>query len=129
MTSIPPDLAYSEDHLWVERVLSSSNLRIGVTDFAQAALGEVVSVFLPDVDSNVTIGVPFGEIESAKVVNDLVSPVTGKVKAVNAIVCDEPTKINHDPYGDGWLLEIEPSATGQAAGLTAREYAALAGEA
>jgi len=128
MTNIPPDLTYSEHHVWFRRVPSSSNLRIGVTDFAQASLGDIVSVFLPAVDSDVTYGSAFGEIESAKVVNDLVSPVNGKVKVINATVLAEPTKINSDPYGDGWLVEIEPSPTGQPAGLTAAEYAALAGE-
>ncbi|MDX1883661.1 glycine cleavage system protein GcvH [Mycolicibacterium sp. 120270] len=106
MSEIPPDLIYTSEHEWVERV-SDDTVRVGITDFAQSSLGDVVFVQLPDVGANVTAGEPFGEVESTKSVSDLYSPVTAKVVAVNGVLEGAPELLNSDPYGAGWLVELQ----------------------
>lgn len=115
MTEVPSDLQYTVEHEWVRRT-GDDTVRVGITDFAQSALGDVVFVQLPDVDSDVTSGESFGEVESTKSVSDLYAPLTAKVVAVNGDLEGSPDLVNADPYGAGWLLELQAdSATIDAA--------------
>ena len=113
MSDIPPDLHYTAEHEWVRRS-GEDTARIGITDFAQSALGDVVFVQLPDVGTELTAGESFGEVESTKSVSDLYAPVSGKVSAVNSDLDGSPQLVNSDPYGAGWLLDVQVS---DAAGL------------
>jgi glycine cleavage system H protein len=114
---VPEDLLYAEDHEWV---LDDDGLvRIGITDFAQDALGDVVFVTTPEVGSRVTAGQPMGELESTKSVADLVAPVSGVVEAINERLDDEPGLVNVDPYGDGWIALVRPEGEGWRDGLLA----------
>jgi glycine cleavage system H protein len=106
VSDIPPDLHYTAEHEWVRRS-SDDTVRVGITDFAQSALGDVVFVQLPDVGTEVTAGESFGEVESTKSVSDLYAPLTGTVTAVNGDLDGSPQLVNSDPYGDGWLLDIQ----------------------
>jgi glycine cleavage system H protein len=108
VSDIPPDLHYTAEHEWVRRS-GDDTARIGITDFAQAALGDVVFVQLPEVGTELTAGEPFGEVESTKSVSDLYAPVSGKVSAVNGDLDGSPQLVNSDPYGAGWLLDIQAS--------------------
>ena len=129
MSEIPPDLYYTSEHEWVKRA-GEDTVRVGITDFAQSSLGDVVFVQLPDVGSDVTAGESFGEVESTKSVSDLYAPVTAKVVAVNGDLESSPQLVNSDPYGDGWLIELQadPEALERDLGnlLDAGGYAALA---
>ena len=109
MSEIPSDLYYTEDHEWVRRT-GDDTVRVGITDFAQAALGDVVFVELPDVDAEVTAGGEFGTVESTKSNSDLFAPITAKVIAVNGEVADSPELVNSDPYGAGWLIDLQVDA-------------------
>jgi glycine cleavage system H protein len=106
VSEIPPDLYYTSEHEWVQRT-GDDTLRVGITDFAQSSLGDVVFVQLPDVGSDVTAGESFGEVESTKSVSDLYAPVTAKVVAVNGDLESSPQLVNSDPYGEGWLIELQ----------------------
>ncbi len=108
MSDIPADLHYTAEHEWVRRS-GQDTVRIGITDFAQSALGDVVFVQLPDVGSEVAAGESFGEVESTKSVSDLYAPVSGKVVAVNSDLDGSPQLVNSDPYGAGWLLDVQAS--------------------
>ena len=108
MSDIPADLRYTAEHEWVRRS-GDDTVRVGITDFAQSALGDVVFVQLPDVGSEVTAGESFGEVESTKSVSDLFAPVSGTVSAVNGDLADSPQLVNSDPYGAGWLLDVQVS--------------------
>ncbi len=108
MSDIPPDLHYTAEHEWVRRS-GDDTARIGITDFAQAALGDVVFVQLPEVGTELTAGEPFGEVESTKSVSDLYAPVSGQVSAVNGDLDGSPQLVNSDPYGAGWLLDVQAS--------------------
>ena len=108
MSDIPADLHYTAEHEWVRRS-GDDTVRVGITDFAQSALGDVVFVQLPDVGSEVTAGESFGEVESTKSVSDLFAPVSGTVSAVNGDLDDSPQLVNSDPYGAGWLLDVQVS--------------------
>lgn len=108
MSDIPPDLRYTAEHEWVRRS-GDDTLRVGITDFAQSALGDVVFVQLPDVGAELTAGESFGEVESTKSVSDLYAPVSGKVSAVNTDLEGSPQLVNSDPYGAGWLLDVQVS--------------------
>ena len=108
MSDIPSDLHYTAEHEWVRRS-GDDTVRVGITDFAQSALGDVVFVQLPDVGSEVTAGESFGEVESTKSVSDLFAPVSGTVSAVNGDLDDSPQLVNSDPYGAGWLLDVQVS--------------------
>ena len=108
MSDIPADLHYTAEHEWVRRS-GEDTVRIGITDFAQSALGDVVFVQLPDVGSEVAAGESFGEVESTKSVSDLYAPVSGKVVAVNSDLDGSPQLVNSDPYGAGWLLDVQAS--------------------
>jgi glycine cleavage system H protein len=106
VSEIPPDLSYTAEHEWVQRV-GDDTVRVGITDFAQSSLGDVVFVQLPDVGTEVTAGESFGEVESTKSVSDLYSPVTAKVVAVNGELEGSPQLVNSDPYGEGWLVDLQ----------------------
>ncbi len=125
MSNVPGNLQYSKEHEWVDS--SGGNLvKIGITDYAQGALGDIVYVQLPKVGDTVTEGVVCGEIESTKSVSELFSPVSGKVVSVNTQLDSAPETLNSDPYGAGWIAEIEIS-TPSAALLDAAGYSALIG--
>ena len=106
MSDVPDDLKYTAEHEWV-RVDGSNTARIGITDYAQQALGDVVYVSLPDVGASVQKGAAVGEIESTKSVSDLYAPLTGTVTARNDDLDAQPELINSAPYGAGWVFEIE----------------------
>ena len=112
MSDIPPDLHYTAEHEWVRRS-GDNTARVGITDFAQSALGDVVFVQLPDVGTELTAGESFGEVESTKSVSDLFAPVSGKVSAVNGDLEGSPQLVNSDPYGSGWLVDVEVSDVGE----------------
>lgn len=112
MSDIPPDLRYTAEHEWVRRS-GDDTVRVGITDFAQSALGDVVFVQLPDVGTELTAGESFGEVESTKSVSDLYAPVSGKVAAVNSDLDGSPQLVNSDPYGGGWLLDVQVSDVGE----------------
>jgi len=107
MSEIPDDLRYSQDHLWVRRDSGTSLLRVGVTDFAQDSLGDVIDVTLPGLGDAVQAGEACGTIESAKSISDLIAPVTGTVRAGNDDLARNPSLVNSDPYGQGWMFEVE----------------------
>lgn len=113
MSDIPPDLHYTAEHEWVRRS-GDATVRVGITDFAQSALGDVVFVQLPDVGAELTAGESFGEVESTKSVSDLYAPVSGKVSAVNTDLDGSPQLVNSDPYGAGWLLDVQVSDVAEA---------------
>ena len=124
MSSVPESFAFTSDHEWVE---SSGDIsRIGITDFAQAALCDIVYVQLPKVGDALEAGKVCGEIESTKSVSDLFSPVTGVVSAVNELLSNSPESLNSDPYGSGWIFEVSGGVVGTT--LTATEYRAAIGE-
>ena len=122
--NVPDDLLYSSDHEWVQR--RGSLVRIGITDYAQDALGDVVFVQLPAIGSTLAAGAAVGEVESTKSVSDVFAPVAGVVVGVNERLVAQPELLNQDPYGEGWLCEIEVAATsGIDALLDAAAYRAL----
>jgi len=102
----PEDLRYSSDHEWI-KVEEGGRVRVGITDYAQDALGDVVYVDLPEVGATVKIGDSISEVESTKSVSDIYAPVTGKVAEVNDDLADEPERLNSDPYGEGWIFVVE----------------------
>ena len=121
---LPQHLRYSSDHEWV--AVEGNRARVGITDYAQDALGDVVYVQVPAVGSVVVAGDSFGEVESTKSVSDVYAPVSGTVTAVNDALSTSPEALNHDPYGIGWLCEIEMSNPADADSLLdAAAYAAL----
>jgi glycine cleavage system H protein len=114
----PENLRYTVEHEWVDGSGEpGTTVRVGITDFAQDALGDIVYVNLPDVGTEVTSGGVMGELESTKSVSDLFSPVDGTVSAVNDALNDNPELCNSDPYGDGWLAEITVGENGDLGGL------------
>jgi glycine cleavage system H protein len=120
----PDDLRYSTDHEWAR--LEDGKVRVGITDYAQDTLGDVVFVQLPEAGARVEAGGTFGEVESTKSVSDLYAPVAGTVAEVNAELADAPNRLNDDPYGEGWICVIEPDDPSQLdALLDADGYRAL----
>ena len=105
--TVPPDRRYTSDHEWAR--LEDGRVRMGITDFAQDALGDVVFVQLPDLGAEVTAGGPLGEVESTKSVSEIYAPVTGTVAEVNGALSDAPQRVNDDPYGEGWICVIQPA--------------------
>lgn len=105
MSDIPADLYYTSEHEWVQRT-GDDTVRVGITDYAQSALGDVVFVQLPDVGAQLAAGDAFGEVESTKSVSDLYAPVAAKVVAVNGDLDGSPELVNSDPYGEGWLVDL-----------------------
>lgn len=112
---IPEDLRYTSDHEWVAP--GSGGLKVGITHFAQDALGDIVYVQLPDEGTVVDAGQSLGEVESTKSVSEIYAPISGTVTARNEKLNDEPELINSDPYGEGWLVTIEPSDVSDVDGL------------
>jgi glycine cleavage system H protein len=104
--NVPDDLRYTADHEWVRA--EGTRLRVGITDYAQDALGDIVFVQLPEPGIAVTAGASFSEVESTKSVSDVYAPVSGTVVEVNGELADAPQRLNDDPYGEGWLCVIEP---------------------
>ena len=120
--SVKDDLYYSEDHEWIRE--EEDYLLIGITDFAQEELGDIVFVELPEVDEEFDKDDSFGVLESVKAVSDTFIPISGKVIEVNEDLIDNPELINNDPYGDGWLIKVEPAADSELDELlSAEEYA------
>ena len=125
--SIPDELRYTAEHEWI--AVNGTIASIGITDFAQQALGDVVYVSVPAPGTRVTAGEPCGEVESTKSVSDIYSPVDGEVSEVNPDLEDDPALVNSDPYGAGWLMKIQLDDPDNEAGLlTADEYADLTKE-
>ncbi|MEV4265414.1 glycine cleavage system protein GcvH [Kribbella sp. NPDC058693] len=112
----PEDLKYTAEHEWL-KAGSDGPVRVGITDFAQDQLGDIVYVQLPEVGSTVRAGDACGELESTKSVSDLFAPVNGTVTAVNEALADQPDLVNSDPYGEGWLLDIEVEDAAEVAAL------------
>lgn len=122
--AIPDDLRYSSDHEWI--AVTGNRIRIGITDYAQDALGDVVYVQVPSVGSVVSTGQTMSEVESTKSVSDIYAPVAGTIVAVNEALADAPESLNSDPYGNGWICEIEVSDAAELDGLLdANGYRAL----
>lgn len=113
--NVPSDLKYTREHEWAR--VQGKTVVVGVTQHAQESLGDVVYVELPKVGASVTSGKQFGVIESTKAVSELYSPLTGTVVKVNDALTDNPSTVNTDPYGAGWIVEIEPSDPKQVDGL------------
>ncbi len=103
-TNIPEDLSYTEEHEWVSQ--DSEICTIGITDYAQSELGDIVFVELPEVGESVKQGQPFGTIEAVKTVSDLFAPVSGEVVEINQSLEETAEQINNDPYGDGWIIKL-----------------------
>jgi glycine cleavage system H protein len=116
VSEIPSDLYYTEEHEWVLRT-GDDTVRVGITDYAQSALGDVVFVQLPEVGAEVSAGESFGEVESTKSVSDLYAPITAKVVAVNGDLDGSPQLVNSDPYGEGWLVDLQVDANSLDDGL------------
>jgi glycine cleavage system H protein len=116
---IRSDLLYTQTHEWIKN--NGSTVRVGVDDYAQSALGDIVYVELPSVGITVNEGAAFGSLESTKAVSDLNSPVAGKVVAVNEALSDNPELVNSSPYEDGWIIEIEIAGTGELDGMMKSE--------
>ena len=105
--NVPDDRRYTQDHEWAR--LEDGRVRVGITDYAQDALGDVVFVQLPERGAQVEAGVTFSEVESTKSVSDIYAPVAGTVVEVNSDLVDAPQRINEDPYGEGWICVIDPT--------------------
>jgi len=128
MSQVASNLLYSKGHEWVE-VLSDNKVRIGITDFAQNQLGDIVFVEMPEVGAKVAQDDSVGSVESVKTVSDIYCPVSGKVASVNSSLEDAPELVNSSPYGDGWMIEVEISGREALEGLlTAAEYEAYTNE-
>jgi glycine cleavage system H protein len=130
MSKIPPDLLYTEEHEYVRRTDSENEVIVGITDYAQGELGDVVYVELPDVGAKLGRMEVFGTIEAVKAVSELYTPVAGEVIAVNEALEDDPALVNTDPYGDGWMIRIKmESASPLEELLPPEDYRALIEEA
>ena len=125
---IPQDLKYSTDHEWV-RNLDGDRVRVGITDHAQDELGDIVFLQMPEPGTEVAPGDAVGEVESTKSVSDIISPVSGTVLARNEALDSTPELVNSDPYGDGWMIEVQLSDPGELSELLdASGYAELIGD-
>ncbi|MEV8586773.1 glycine cleavage system protein GcvH [Streptomyces sp. NPDC051180] len=116
MSHYPDHLKYTKDHEWVEKT-GAKRVRVGVTDFAQKQLGDIVFVDVPTVGRDIEAGEPFGSLESVKSVSELYAPLSGRVATVNPDLESDPENINTDPYGDGWIVEIDLAGAGALDGL------------
>ena len=121
MANVPENLHYSKDHEWVR--VDGDIAIIGITDYAQNSLGDVVYVELPKAGEDFSANEPFGSVESVKAVSEMFTPVSGSVVEINESLADEPEKVNSDPYGDGWMIRLRMSTPGEVDSLlTAAEY-------
>jgi glycine cleavage system H protein len=107
MANVPADLKYTPEHEWAKK--EGERIRVGITEFAQSELGDVVFVELPKAGAKVSRRQPFGVVESVKAVSDLFAPLSGEVVEVNAALAKAPETVNQDPYGQGWMIAIKPS--------------------
>src|SRR5580692_5100052 len=123
-SQVPPELMYTKDHEWAH--VDDNVISVGITEYAQDALGEVVYVELPEEGQKVTQNEPFGVVESVKAVSDLIAPVSGTVVEVNEALTEQPGNVNDDPYGDGWMIRIEMDSEKELATLmTPADYEKL----
>jgi glycine cleavage system H protein len=128
MTDLPGDLMYTREHEWLRRE-DDGSVTIGITDHAQAALGDLVYVELPEVGQDLDSGGDMAVVESVKAASDVYAPISGAVVAVNGEHGDDPEKINTDPYGDGWIVRMQPSEEiDESALLTPNDYQTLLDE-
>ncbi|MFO7260357.1 MAG: glycine cleavage system protein GcvH [bacterium] len=129
MSEIPPDLLYSEEHEYLKPTGEEGIYQVGITDYAQSELGDIVYVELPEEGSKFSRMEPFGTVEAVKAVSDLYCPVSGEVVEVNTALEDDPGLINTDPYGEGWMIKLKIADEGELDSLLgAAEYAAHIGE-
>lgn len=127
MTELPGDLEYTKDHEWL-RQEEDGSVTIGITDHAQSALGDLVYVELPEVGQELEVGAEMAVVESVKAASDVYAPISGSVVEVNEALADDPEKINADPFGDGWIVRLQPSAEGNGETMDPKEYQALLDE-
>ena len=121
MANVPEDLHYSKDHEWVR--VEGNTAIVGITDYAQDSLGDVVYVELPKVGDQFAANESFGSVESVKAVSEVFSPVSGEISGINESLSDEPEKVNEDPYGNGWMIRVNMSNAGEVDSLlSAAEY-------
>ena len=121
MANVPEDLHYSKDHEWVR--VDGDQAIIGITDYAQDSLGDVVYVELPKVGEEFAANESFGSVESVKAVSEVFTPVAGEIVKINESLADEPETVNSDPYGEGWMIRVKMSNAGEVDSLlTAAEY-------
>ncbi|SFA43377.1 glycine cleavage system H protein [Anoxybacillus pushchinoensis] len=119
--NVPKELRYSQEHEWAR--VEGNTVRIGITDFAQSELGDIVFVELPEIGAQLTANEPFGSVESVKTVSELYAPISGKVVAVNEELNDNPEYVNESPYDKAWMIVIEPSDMSEVDNLlTAEQY-------
>ncbi|MFD3747418.1 glycine cleavage system protein GcvH [Nocardia sp. NPDC058633] len=127
--TFPDDRSYTDDHEWVSiapgATLPDEPVRVGITSLAVDSLGELVFIDLPEVGATIVVGEPCGEVESTKTVSELYPPVSGRVTLINTAAVEDPGLVTSDPYGEGWLFAVQPSAVGDL--LTAAEYAEKTG--
>jgi len=124
--NIPSDLKYTKDHEWVK--IGGDTITVGITDFAQSELGDIVYVEVETLDETLDADEVFGTVEAVKTVSDLFLPVAGEIVAFNESLEDEPEKVNSDPYGEGWMIKVKVSDLGQLENLMSDEdYKALIG--
>jgi glycine cleavage system H protein len=125
VSSVPAHLKYTKEHEWVEEI-SPGRYRVGITDYAQGALGDIVYLQMPKVGESIDAGKVCGEVESTKSVSEIYAPISGTITAVNSDLDSAPETINSEPYGKGWLLEVEASPPNQLSELLSPEaYSAL----
>jgi len=128
MSDLPGDLLFTSEHEWLRRE-DDGSVTVGITDHAQASLGDLVYVELPEVDAELESGGDMAVVESVKAASDVYAPIDGTVLAVNEELSDDPEKINADPYGDGWIVRLQPSeAIDEAALLAPNDYQTLLDE-
>jgi glycine cleavage system H protein len=124
---VPEELRYTKDHEWVR--VEGDIASVGITDYAQSQLGDIVYVELPQVGDKLTASAPFGTVEAVKAVSDIISPISGEVTEVNDDIASTPEKIKESPYGDGWLIKVKMSDAGEVeALLKAADYKGMIGE-
>ncbi len=124
MSKVPANLRYSKEHEWVE--VNGSVARIGITDFAQSELGDIVFVELPEVGGTILLDEPFGSVESVKTVSELYAPISGKITAVNESLADSPELVNEAPFEGAWMIEVELNdSTDVDKLMSAEEYEAM----
>lgn len=123
--NIPTGLQYTKDHEWVK--IDGSTATIGITDFAQSELGDIVYVDITTVGQTISHGNVFGTVEAVKTVSDLYMPLSGKVLEINPLLESNPEKVNEDPYGNGWMIKVEISGDADSL-LSSTEYSALIGK-
>ena len=107
MSEVKPNLLYTKDHEWLEKTATPKTARIGITDFAQASLGDVTFLQLPAVGTEMKKGEIFGTVESVKAVSDLYAPVSGRITKINTSLVTDPSSVNSDPFGAAWMVEVE----------------------